>query len=288
MKQIIITAILTFTFTTFAIHAVEQTAFSGDGIIESTSGGFKFPDGTVLTSAGAGELVNRVAQLEAKLEGVSRGTDLNTGKDTIRFSGMNVQIVNGTGSTIASPNGKGNLIIGYNEVRDEENAAVPCPSDVNTEFWCNRRGGSHMLVIGWRNNYSSFGGMVVGEFNETSGTLSSVSGGQDNIASGSRASVSGGRFNIASGEQASVSGGSDNEASGKLASVSGGFLNQAGSGVTSSVCGVYNNQASGTNASVSGGSSNKAMGENSSVSGGYQRTVGAVNDWRAGSLFEDN
>lgn len=51
MKRTIITVIITLALTAFAIHAVEQTAFSGAGIIESTTGGFKFPDGTVQLSA---------------------------------------------------------------------------------------------------------------------------------------------------------------------------------------------------------------------------------------------
>jgi hypothetical protein len=51
MKQTIITAILTLVFTASAIHAVEQTAFSGAGVIESSTGGFKFPDGSIQTSA---------------------------------------------------------------------------------------------------------------------------------------------------------------------------------------------------------------------------------------------
>lgn len=51
MKRTIITVILTLAFTAFAIQAVEQTAFSGAGIIESKSGGFKFPDGSVQLSA---------------------------------------------------------------------------------------------------------------------------------------------------------------------------------------------------------------------------------------------
>jgi hypothetical protein len=42
---------LTLAFTAFAIHALGQTAFSGAGIIESTTGGFKFPDGSVQLSA---------------------------------------------------------------------------------------------------------------------------------------------------------------------------------------------------------------------------------------------
>jgi hypothetical protein len=51
MKRTIITIILTLAFTAFAIQAVEQKAFSGAGVIESTTGGFKFPDGSVQLSA---------------------------------------------------------------------------------------------------------------------------------------------------------------------------------------------------------------------------------------------
>jgi hypothetical protein len=51
MKRTIITVILTLAFTAFAIQAVEQTAFSGAGIIHSTTGGFKFPDGSIQLSA---------------------------------------------------------------------------------------------------------------------------------------------------------------------------------------------------------------------------------------------
>jgi hypothetical protein len=51
MKRIIITVILTLTLTAFAIQAVDQTAFSGAGVIESTAGGFKFPDGSVQQTA---------------------------------------------------------------------------------------------------------------------------------------------------------------------------------------------------------------------------------------------
>src|SRR2546427_4427760 len=37
------------------------------------------------------------------------------GKPTVRFSGVNVQIVSGSGSTSGAVNGEGNLIIGYAE-----------------------------------------------------------------------------------------------------------------------------------------------------------------------------
>lgn len=51
MKRTVITVILTLAFTAFAIHAVGQTVFKAAGVIESTEGGFKFPDGSVQLSA---------------------------------------------------------------------------------------------------------------------------------------------------------------------------------------------------------------------------------------------
>lgn len=51
MKRTIITVILTLALSAFAIQAVEHTAFSGAGIVESTTGGFKFPDGSIQLSA---------------------------------------------------------------------------------------------------------------------------------------------------------------------------------------------------------------------------------------------
>ena len=55
----------------------------------------------------------RIAQLEALLQNVTR-PDTNT----IRFSDVNVQIVNGTGTTFGTSNGLGNLMSGIQRVKD--------------------------------------------------------------------------------------------------------------------------------------------------------------------------
>ena len=115
--------------------------------------------------------------------------------------------MNGLGST-GTTNGLGNLIVGYNEER---------------RFRPNNRTGSHNVVVGTYHNFSSFGGVVVGNQNEISGGFASVSGGIGNTASGSYAAVSGGNGNTASGNFAAVSGGILNTARGDHASVSGGF-----------------------------------------------------------------
>ena len=201
---------------------------------------------------------SRIEELEGLLQDVSRLIDPNTGYDTVRFEGVNVQIVSGSGTTDGETSGTGNFIIGYNELRDDEG---------------NYRDGSHMLVIGGANNYTSdsYAGMVVGSWNETSAPFASVSGGNSNTASGEAASVSGGGWNTASGPFASVCGGIQNTASGEVASVSGGELNSA----------------TGQFASVSGGDSNTASGHAASVSGGDGRTASGDYDWVAGGLWEN-
>jgi len=217
-------------------------------------------------------LESRIEELEGLLQDVSRLIDPNTGYDTVRFEGVNVQIVNGTGTTGGETSGTGNLIIGYNELRNGGNY----------------RDGSHMLVSGEMNNYTSdsHGGMVVGSWNETSAPFASVSGGANNIASDAFASVLGGVANTASGEASSVSGGGWNTASGDGASVSGGIQNRA-SGEVSSVSGGELNSATGMFASVSGGDSNTASNHAASVSGGDGRTASGEYDWAAGSLWQN-
>ena len=82
----------------------------------------------------------RIAALEAKLSGLTRVND-----DYI-ITGANLYIQSGSGSTNGTVNGKGNLIIGYNELRGYDN----------------NRTGSHNLIVGREHNYSSYGGIVVG------------------------------------------------------------------------------------------------------------------------------
>lgn len=187
--------------------------------------------------------------LAAIFDGVSR-TD-----DDILFDGVNVHIRNGSGAS-STVNGLGNLIVGYNELRITG---------------INERTGSHNLVLGSRQNYTSSGGLVAGIFNTVSGQDSTITGGIFNVVSGIRSSISGGQSNTASGSNSSVTGGIFNIANETNSSVSGGA----------------SNTASGINSSVSGGASNTASGIFSSVSGGNSRTAVGVLDWAAGSLFED-
>jgi hypothetical protein len=126
------------------------------------------------------------------LEGILRHVKVVTTPDGLKevlITGANLHIVNGLGSTSCTdeggneipdcPNGLGNLIVGYNEPRND-----PESPDVCT--------GSHNVVVGQRHNFSRFGGVVVGDLNTISGGFASVSAGDGNEASGGRSSVSGG------------------------------------------------------------------------------------------------
>ena len=205
---------------------------------------------------------------------------------TIRITGTNLQLVNGAGVTWAQ-NGLGNVIVGYNELGGTLG---------------DDRTGSHCLITGSGNSYSSVGNVVAGTNNFASASWASVLGGSGNsatatnasilggssgIASGTFSSICGGILNTASGDWSVVSGGQQNTAAGISSAVSGGISNQA-TGPYDSVSGGGSNIASGGAASISGGELNQATGGVSAVSGGSGRVVSGTHDWAGGGLLQDN
>lgn len=232
-------------------------------------------------------LEREVRALQTLLAGVTRS------HHTMRFSGMNLQLVSGSGSTSGRVNGLGNLIIGYDE---------------NPHH--NPQNGSMNLVLGEDQTFTSYGGVIGGEHNALTGSFadvfaldntasarfssvtggsqnratfdsSAVSGGEHNTASGDSSSVSGGEYDTATVDDASVSGGENNTASGISSSVSGGADNIASTScvciAASSVSGGNYNVASGFRSWVSGGRENYATGQGSAVSGGDYNTSSALN-----------
>lgn len=128
-----------------------------------------------------------VQQLASLLAGVTRHND------EIIFSGVNIHLVNGNNATDGKPNGRGNLVIGYNEA--------------STSKVSNARNGSHNIIVGKNHAYTSFGGLVLGESNSISAPCAVVSGGFNNTSSGKFSTVSGGQLNTAAGDYSTVSGG---------------------------------------------------------------------------------
>jgi len=113
---------------------------------------------TGITSSQASAITSNSAKTKA----------MSVNNNTVRFTGVNVQVVNGTGSE-SSINGLGNLIVGYNSKRSSGS----------------NRTGSHNLVVGNKHNYSSYGGLVAGYHNAVTTYYSSVTGGYSGSVSGS-------------------------------------------------------------------------------------------------------
>lgn len=215
-----------------------------------------------------GETLTRLQQLEDTFTGVSRNGD------ELIFTGLNIQLLNGLGQTDLA-NGLGNFTIGYNETRTTGSPPV------------NDRSGSHYLVLGWRNNYSSWGGVVHGYDNDSTAPLNailgaqhadtgaegaSVFGGSDGDATALFSSVHGGRRALSSGDYATSVGGNENTVSGFLATGVGGEQNFA-SGDSVLVAGGSQNTASGSHSVVTGGLNNSAVGDSALVAGGSQNTA---------------
>jgi hypothetical protein len=170
------------------------------------------PVGTAQDAEHGKTLEERAAALVSKLRFVTR-----SGRNMF-ITGANLHLRNSLGSTDCTddagepipdcPNGLGNLIVGYNE---------PRPPNEGESIGA----GSHNVVVGQRHNFSRFGGLVVGDYNEISGDFAVVSGGDSNTASGGYAVVSGGGGNTASGFLAVVSGGQNRTAKGNFDWVAG-------------------------------------------------------------------
>ena len=203
------------------------------------------------------------------------------GKPTIQVQSANLQILSGSGSTAGAVNGGGNLVIGYDESPGTQT-------------------GSHNLVLGTNQTFSSYGAIlggshnsatgagstVLGLLNKASGSRATVTGGRDNTAQGHYSSVSGGEENTAKAAYSSVSGGRQNLSSAAHASATGGFSNSAATQYSTVLGGCSNAAARGVLAAdnpfcdsidgfqtISGGRRNTAEGTISSISGGYKNTI---------------
>jgi hypothetical protein len=174
-------------------------------------------------------LNSRMVALEAKTSSITvDGTEL-------RIDGMNLHLRNGSGTTDGAPNGLGNLIIGYNESTPD-----------------NLRSGSHNLILGLRNSYTSIAGIV---------------GGYDNLIASPYAAVITGDNNQATGEQSVIISGTGGLADDTTAVVVGGFQNRA-TGFRSVTISGWQNDARGSYSAILGGDTNVATATESSIGGG--------------------
>jgi hypothetical protein len=208
-----------------------------------------------------------VGPLSILTEGVSR-----EGDDLI-FDGMNVYIQSGFGQTFhsadldtpGSPNGHGNLVIGYDEQdgRGDE-----------------RPGGSHNLVIGPGHRYLGLGGILLGRANTTTG-VGGLAHGTRNELSGDYAAAIGGSDNTVAGVGAAAIGGSAADAVESGCVVVGGERGSC-QGVDSAVVGGQLAQATGVRAVTVAGAGTVASGEGSVAIGGETNTASGAHSVTVG------
>lgn len=231
------------------VVALEVTIQACRASNRESEGSANDPDGSSLD--------DRVGHLEALLAPLS----MVHGGQTLRFSGVNVQIVSGGGSTYGTPNGFGNLIVGYDESRGECDLQSSPTCDYPVERGCGSedesdchddRFGSHNIVVGAGNDYEGVGALVTGKFNAADGQDSVVLGGARNAAIGRGAVIIGGEKSTAVGSFSLVAGGRKNYALGNFSVVEGGQLNRS-LGRASVVLGGSGNTAAADDAVVVGG-----------------------------------
>jgi hypothetical protein len=246
----------------------------------------------------------QIAGLKHLLAGISRGTV--NGRPTLTISGLNVRVVDGTGSTDGAPNGLGNLIVGYDEQAGAQTGShnIILGLGQRATSWGSVVGGTHnasngpsQILFGTGNDATGpFAGVLGGTRNSAATRLSAILGGCLNQTGSAPATlpdsdeclvgngqpvgltdqgqtIGGGAFNSAAGTFTAIAGGELNHTDNEYATVAGGFSNVARAG-GSSVLGGSSNTATSFFDAVVGGLRNSAAGGSSVVVGGVGNSVG--------------
>jgi hypothetical protein len=226
------------------------------GVIHSTTGGFKFPDGTVQTSASTGG-------------GTGWSLTGNAGTDTsTNFLGTtdNMAVhIRSNNTTLFRVDPNYNVIGGHGYVSSGVVGAAIS-------------GGGNPIVLSYvTDDYGTIGGGHANQAGDGVGSTAdaaaaTVAGGSGNLASAEYATVGGGYANGAYDSSATVAGGYWNSASDPYTTVGGGSYNDA-QGIYSTVSGGYNNYASDSAATIGGGYDHTASGIYSTIAGGWSCTA---------------
>ncbi len=193
-----------------------NSKFNVNGIVESLAGGFKFPDGTVQTTA-AGS-TNGLWRLGGN-SGTSAASDFLGTTDAMSLS---IRVNNRRALQIMPNNNGPSIVGGYAQnavgvgVVGGTVGGGGGKTNSAPQFRSNTVNDSFGTVSGGWDNHAGNG---TGSVSDASGAT--VSGGWSNNASGLYASIGGGHSNTASGTGARVPGGADNAAEGRYSLAAG-------------------------------------------------------------------
>lgn len=127
---------------------------------------------------------------------------------TVVFTGVNVQVRNGTGSTGGDTDGTGNLIVGWNEADDNDS-----------------RIGSHNVIVGRNHAWEGHSSLAVGFDHAVLGDGVATIGGEANTAVGEGSVLLAGQDNHAMGVATVSVGGAENTLTEELSVTVGGYSN---------------------------------------------------------------
>jgi site-specific DNA recombinase len=249
------------------------------GTVYSTSGGFKFPDGSTQTTASSGGTPDWHVTGNA---GTTPGTNFLGTTDNqaleIKVNSLRTMRIepNATSPNILGGYSGNNATAGVKGATIAGGGRLGSLNSVTDPYGTVGGGIGNRTGDGGPVGDSSFATVGGGSYNIASGLAATISGGAGNTASANNAVVGGGYYNTASGGYTVVSGGSNNTASGGGAAVGGGQLSVA-SGLLATVGGGSYSMARGDYSVVSGGGGPNSV--DSNCASGVQSTVGggAVN-----------
>lgn len=257
-----------------------QTPLDVSGTIRTRSGGIRFPDDTIQTTAAAG---SAAAWSLAGNTSTTPGTNFLGTTDNKAF----VVKVNSLQALRITP-----AISGVDSTWAPNLVGGADINSVTATRWGSTIGGGRDNVVdatyGTIGGGGPTGGGVGG--NRVYSAFGTVSGGSGNVAgpiAGQTppnplyATVAGGFNNEAETYGSNVSGGAYNLADGETAVVAGGTSNHSG-GISAAIGGGYGNAATGDYAVVSGGSQNFATASDATVPGGYNNQATGTGSFAAG------
>jgi hypothetical protein len=249
------------------------------GVIQSTSGGFKFPDGTTQTTAGGGGSVDIGRRTEpttvnpGSVPGPPNliGGFLGTGSGGATPG--NFVSAGRIGATIGGGGFNGTLNT-FDGIQANGNSSNSVKGDFGTiGGGLQNRAGVGGTIGGGQGNTADFFGTVAGGYNNTviQSFYATVGGGGSNNIRSEYSTIAGGHENwITAGSRAStIGGGEKNIVISSYGTIGGGAENVAGDDYSlyQTVGGGYQNSAGGKAATVPGGLGNNAAGDFSFAAG---------------------
>lgn len=146
----------------------------------------------------------------ASNERVLGPVDYDPRTKTVRFTGVNVQIRNGTGSTDGAGDGTGNLVVGWNEADDND-----------------MRDGSHNVIVGSHHAWTGHSSIATGMDHALLGEGGAAIGGVANTAAAAGTALIGGQDNHSTAPGGVALGGAENHLTAELSTTLGGYANTA-------------------------------------------------------------